>query len=80
MGSLYYLNLNGVVCEVAGDNLHLSYQTTPFIIKMEQKETKEKLEKFRRYLVRQNFNGSMGYLKKNILRNFDDTFWMELLK
>lgn len=47
---------------------------------MEQKETKEKLEKFRRYLVRQNFNGSMGYLKKNILRNFDDTFWMELLK
>jgi len=36
------------------------------------KQEKEQLEKFRRYLVRQNFNGAYGHLKKNILGRFDE--------
>jgi len=35
---------------------------------------KEKLEKFRRYLVKQDFSGARGYLKKNILIRFDEMF------
>jgi len=35
-------------------------------------QEKEQLEKFRRYLVRQNFNGAYGHLKKNILGRFDE--------
>ena len=41
-------------------------------------ELKEKLEKFRRYLYRQNFSGSTAYLKKNILNKFDEDFEEEL--
>ena len=37
-------------------------------------QEKEQLEKFRRYLVRQNFNGTYGHLKKNILGRFDEMF------
>ena len=36
------------------------------------KQEKEQLDKFRRYLVRQNFNGAYGHLKKNILGRFDE--------
>jgi len=37
-------------------------------------QEKEQLEKFRRYLVRQNFDGAYGHLKKNILGRFDEMF------
>ena len=39
---------------------------------------KEKLEKFEKYLKRQNFSGSYFYLKKNILGKFRETFEEEL--
>ena len=38
------------------------------------KQEKEQLDKFRRYLVRQNFDGAYGHLKKNILGRFDEMF------
>lgn len=41
---------------------------------------KDKLEKFERYLKRQDFNGSSAYLKKNILIYYKELFKKELFK